>query len=151
MPWRKSATCSTRPKPQRRNKLLRRLFPRVRLMRVAGHSMAPLLNAGELVLIRERAFEARPFRRGELVAARPSSLGGKAIIKRLAGLPREELTVEGNRWRLNEEQFFLLGENLERSFDSRRFGPVTREELIGRVWARLWPWKVLTDQSVLQP
>ncbi len=129
-----------------KSNLLHRFFPSLRLMRVEGHSMAPLLNPGELVLIREEVFEPRPPQRGELVAARPSSLGGKAVVKRLAGLPHEELTVEGSRWRLNQEQFFLLGENLERSVDSRRFGPVRREELVGRVWARLWPWKVLSGQ-----
>ena len=59
-------------------------------------------------VIRERVFEAYPPRRGELVAARPSSLGGKAIIKRLAGLPHEELAIGGNRWRLSGEEFFLL-------------------------------------------
>jgi len=111
----------------------RPIRPGLRLMRVVGQSMAPLLNHGELVLVHERAFERRSPCRGDLVAARPSSLGGKAVIKRLA--------------RRHGEQFFLLGENLERSFDSRWFGPVTREELIGRVWARLWPWKVLITQA----
>ena len=113
-----------------------------RLMRIYGHSMSPLLNPGEIVLIRDGAYESRPPRRGEIVAARPASIGGKAFVKRVVGLPHERLTVDGREWQLHDEEFFLLGDQTEDSADSRIFGPVTRQELIGPVRMRVWPWKV---------
>lgn len=102
--------------------------------------MQPTLRAGEVVLIDERAYRRRPPRQGEVVAARPARLGGAALVKRLIGVPHERVDVDGRRWQLADNQFFLLGDHLEHSLDSRAFGPVSRGELIGPVRARLWPW-----------
>ena len=114
-----------------------------RLMRVSGHSMTPTLNPGELVLVHGRAFAQRVPLRGEIVAARPGCLGGRAFVKRLVGLPHEQVEFEGERWQLGEDEFFLLGDRPTHSLDSRLIGPVSRQELIGPVWARVWPWRVL--------
>ena len=54
-------------------------------------------------------------------------------MKRVAGLPHESVEVEGKRWQLGADEFFLLGDYREDSADSRRFGPVSREELVGPV------------------
>ncbi len=48
---------------------------------------------------------------------------------------------------LADDQYFVMGDNRRASFDSRYFGPITRDELIGRAWLRGWPvnrWGVLT-------
>ena len=110
-----------------------------RLMRIEGSSMTPLLNPGELVLVREQAFGFRAPQRGELVAARPSRLGGKACVKRIAGLPHHSIRAGARTWCLGADEYFLLGDCQEDSLDSRAFGPVRAEELMGRVWLRLWP------------
>ena len=115
-----------------------------RLLRVHGHSMKPALNPGELVVVGERGYDCRDPQRGEMVAARPASLGGRAVVKRVAGLPHERVQADEREWTLGEEQFFLLGDQRAHSHDSRVFGPVTREELIGPVRLRLWPWKWFT-------
>ena len=112
-----------------------------KLMRIYGHSMAPVLAPGQLVVVSKGAYESRQPTRGEIVAARPASLGGKAFVKRVVGLPNERVQVGEREWQLQEEQFFLLGDQPEHSMDSRVFGPVTRQELIGPVRLRLWPWK----------
>ena len=85
--------------------------------------------------------------RGEIIAARPASLGGRACIKRVAGSPHERVRVGAREWALGEGQFFLLGDRTEDSLDSRSFGPVTYEELIGPVRLRLWPWKTFTPEA----
>jgi signal peptidase I len=110
-------------------------------MRVAGHSMTPVLHPGELVLVSKGAFTSREPRRGEIVMARPSSLSGQAFVKRIVGLPHERVEVDGRSWQLAEGEFFLLGDQAEHSMDSRSFGPVRREELVGPIRARVWPWK----------
>ena len=141
----KSARCSRRLRPQRKSKPLRELaFLPIRLMRVVGRSMTPTLKPGELIFVSAAAYRRRPPRRGELVAARPAALGGRALVKRLIGLPREPVEVDGRRWQLGDDQFFLLGDRREQSDDSRTFGPVSRHELLGPVRLRLWPWKVFT-------
>ena len=118
-----------------------------RLMRIHGGSMAPTLRDGELVLIDGRAYTQRRPRRGEIVAARPRASGCRALVKRVVGLPRERVAVDGRRWQLGEGEFFLLGDATEFSVDSRRFGPVSREELVGPVRARLWPWQMLAKEN----
>lgn len=133
----RSPSSSARPKPQKRSNL-RRSFGR--LLRVYGHSMSPVLNPGELVLVREGAYDAREPGRGEIVAARPSSLGGRAFVKRITGLPLERVECEGRAWTLGPEEFFLMSDRADHGMDSRIFGPVTRRELVGPVWARVWPW-----------
>ena len=122
-----------------------------RLMRVCGHSMAPAINPGELVLVDSAAYEARKPRRGELVAVRPASIGGRAFIKRIAGLPLEQVNVDGKTWHLKEGEFFLLGDRSGHSLDSRIFGPVTHDELIGPIRLRLWPWRMLHSTKHDEP
>ena len=146
MPSLESASFSAKPKPRKRSRLrraLRRLGTergRLRVLRIFGHSMSPVLNPGELVVVREGVFDDRPPRKGELVAVRPRTLGGQAFVKRVVALPLERVTVDGKAWQLSDNEFFLLGDHTEHSLDSRVFGPVTREELVGPVQARLWPW-----------
>ena len=155
--WPRSATCSKRPKPRRKNRFrlsLGRLsldFAREavlsvvegRLVRVYGHSMAPILHPGEVVMVSDGAYDSHEPRRGEVVMARPASLGGKALVKRIVGLPHERVAVGERVWQLEDGQFFLLGDRTEHSMDSRIFGPVSREELVGPVRVRVWPWKRL--------
>jgi len=40
---------------------------------------------------------------------------------------------------LHEDEYFVLGDNRAHSGDSRSFGPVAREDIIGRMWIRYWP------------
>ena len=112
-------------------------------MRVSGQSMAPILKAGELVLVDERAYGRRAPRRGEVVAATPSALDGMPIVKRLAGLPYDQVILGGRRRLLGEDQFFLLGDHAGHSVDSRTFGPVCLAELMGPTPLRVWPWGML--------
>ncbi len=109
-------------------------------MRVHGRSMTPTLRPNDLILVQQRGFALRPPRRGDLVAISPSMLGGRAIVKRIIGLPKEVLTVEGREWRLMEKEFFVVGDRTDGSLDSRVLGPVRQQEMIGPVQARLWPF-----------
>lgn len=104
-----------------------------RLMRVCGHSMEPTLRPGALVLVGGVAYKDWSPRHGDLVAARPSSLGGMTFVKRVVGLPGERVQVEEREWRLGDGEFFLLSDQAKSSVDSRVFGPVTREEMVGLV------------------
>jgi nickel-type superoxide dismutase maturation protease len=89
-------------------------------MRIRGHSMAPALSPGQLVFVNDRVLRFRPPRLGEIVAARPASLGGQALVKRVTEI-------------LGPDQFVLRGDQPDHSLDSRAFGPVSRRELLGPV------------------
>ena len=116
-------------------------------MRVHGTSMLPILRPGDVILVRKSVFRRRAPRRGEVVVARPSFLGGRALVKRVRGTPREEIACASRTWFLGPDEYFLLGDHADDSLDSRKLGPIPRRELIGRAWLRVWPPRVLSLPS----
>lgn len=130
--------------------------------RVSSGSMAPTLRAGDHVLVDKLAYRIGDPRRGDLVAFR--GVGDGVMIKRAVGLPGDTvavrdgvLHVNGGRvvepyvnYGLNDSNYFgpervpeggvfVMGDHRENSRDSREFGPVRREDLVGRVLLRIWP------------
>jgi len=45
---------------------------------------------------------------------------------------------------LNNDEYYLMGDNRDQSLDSRVFGPVKADYIIGRTWLRGWPFNRLT-------
>ena len=93
------------------------------LMRVQGESMRPVFRPGDVLWVCAPRRGWTPAV-GDVVAARPAALNGRAIIKRVAGIA--------------DGQVSLIGEHPD-SCDSRRFGAIAVSELIGPVAARVWP------------
>ena len=54
-----------------------------------------------------------------------------------------------NNWELGEDEYFVMGDNRNRSSDSRRFiQPVKREHIVGEVIIRYWPpedWGIISQ------
>ena len=132
---------------------------------VNGDSMLPALASGESVLAVRPRLSWNRLRRGDIVVLRNPVSGGRPYIKRIVGLPNQQVRLEDGRvylegelleeaylnaatsgrrdrnreWWTGPEEYFVLGDNRGDSQDSRAFGPVHRRLILGRVWFRVWP------------
>jgi signal peptidase I len=97
----------------------------------------------------------------EAIGIRPG--GRDDLIKRVVGLPGESIVIEGNQllidgtpldepylspgitmadegpFLVGADEVFVMGDNRPFSFDSRRFGPIGYERIIGRAFVTIWP------------
>lgn len=128
---------------------------------VKGPSMRPTLLDGDRVLVCRHAYNRRMPERGEIAVFYHPSNDRRILIKRVVGLPGDEILITGgvvyiNRCfvapvsqqamdlpatRLEPGQLFVMGDNRTASADSTLpgFGAVHTEQLIGPVRAIYWP------------
>jgi len=142
---------------------------------VQSISMEPNLIEDQRLVISRVSYLIGSPQRGDIVVFLPPNhpAGEPPLIKRLIGLPGEtveihdtavyingvrleepylnepcDLTHCGERvWVLGADAYFMMGDNRNHSRDSRAFGPVTRERIIGRAIFRYWPppdWGILS-------
>lgn len=138
---------------------------------VKGASMEPNFYDHEYLIIDEISYRLREPQRGEVVVFKYPRNPRQFYIKRIVGLPGENIQVkdgavyitatDGQQYMYEEdyldpglvtqaynysdvtlgtEQYFLLGDNRSASYDSRHFGVVTREFLVGRAILRVLPF-----------
>ena len=98
---------------------------------VYGESMRPTLDPGDFLI----ATRSRRVVRGSLVLVDHPRRPGYEMVKRVAALPGEE----AGPGKLGPTEFWLLGDNGDRSTDSRQFGPVDRSAVRGVIAWRYWP------------
>jgi type IV secretory pathway protease TraF len=103
---------------------------------VAEESMTPALAAGDWLLLDPTP--ARWPRRGSVVVFHePES--GLLAIKRVAAGPGDHVRISAGILHLSPDRAWLLGDNGALSIDSRRYGPVGLDALVGRAWFRYAP------------
>lgn len=85
--------------------------------------MLPLLRDGDEVLVDARAYRQRRPALGDIVIAHHPQRPGFPVIKRITAL-------------LDNDRYFLSGENYAESSDSRDFGAITRKQIVGYVVCR---------------
>jgi signal peptidase I len=61
------------------------------------------------------------------------------ILGESAYLPEKTITWGNIKVELGEDEYFVLGDNRQASSDSRQWGVLPRQDIIGRVWLRAWP------------
>ena len=129
---------------------------------VRGNSMSPSIFDGDRILVEPWSYLFGGAKRGDVVVLRYPLDPTIDYIKRVIGLPGDQVTLAGGHVWVNGElltepyiapgdeqsyvsthvlegHYFVLGDNRPRSSDSREFGQVPADLLRGRVDVRLWP------------
>ena len=129
---------------------------------VLGQSMEPNLHQDQRLIMEKVGYHWHGPRRGDIVVLRDPTGGPIPLIKRVVGLPGERVSLAGGRvyidgdalnetylhrqtagdgrsWVVPPLQVFVLGDNRENSKDSRYFGPVPIDTIIGHAIFRYWP------------
>jgi signal peptidase I len=103
---------------------------------VAEESMAPALLPADWLLLDPTV--TRWPRHGSVVVFREPGTQILAI-KRVAARPGDRVRISQGILHLAADEAWLLGDNPGPSIDSRRYGPVPLEALVGRAWFRYGP------------
>jgi signal peptidase I len=150
---------------------------------VEGASMEATYQDGDYLLVDKISYLLGGPARGEVIVFRFPNDPEKVFIKRIIGLPGETIVVErgivtiynvenpngfelaeaylteettnSTQVTLGEEEFFVMGDNRDASYDSRGWGPLKERFIIGKVFLRAWPFSsaelIATPSYPLQP
>ena len=141
---------------------------------VDGPSMEPNFYTGQRVIVSRVNYMVTNPERGEIIVFESPDRPGvdPPLIKRVVGLPGETVEIRetkvyingqelaepyineacntsrcrDNIWELGADEYFVMGDNRNRSRDSRVFNAITREHIIGEALIRYWPpqdWDLL--------
>ncbi len=135
---------------------------------VSGASMENTFHTGEYLIVDQLSYEIHAPKRGEVIVFRYPKDPSKFFIKRVIALPGETITIEGSTVRisnpqypngfilnepyiksmengadltevLGDREYFVMGDNRDQSSDSRYWGVLQEERIVGRAFVRLFP------------
>lgn len=134
---------------------------------VSGQSMEPNFLEKDYLIIDEITYRFREPQRGEVIVFKSPLNNGDYYLKRIVGLPGERVKIDDTKVVvyssdhpqgmlvdevyinektqgslmiiLNSDEYFVMGDNRNSSYDSRRFGPIKHNSIVGRAWVRGWP------------
>ena len=127
--------------------------------------MRPAFAPGERLLVSTNAYRKVRPSRGDVVVFKDPREPARRSLKRVIGLPEEEVRLSdgmlyidgehhfepylgglpatvglGHRsWSLRRDEYFVMGDNRAHSTDRRLQGPLEAELLVGKAWFRCWP------------
>ena len=130
-------------------------------IRVDGESMEPTLVSGEYVMVNRLSYRFGLPQRGDIIVFHFPENPKEEYIKRVIGLPGDEVEIRNNQvyingqalnesyikgmvstpgsWRIPEGQLFVLGDNRNNSSDSREWGTVAMNLVVGKAVLVYWP------------
>jgi len=130
--------------------------------RVYGQSMEPNLHSDQRLVVEKLSYNFHEPRWGDIVILQVPQAGSGLLIKRVIGLAGEKVEIKGGKVYINDqpleepylsnqfqrdmratvvppEHVFVLGDNRGFSNDSRSFGSVPLDNIVGRAWFSYWP------------
>jgi len=130
-------------------------------IRVDGASMEPTLVSGEYVIVSKLSYRLGSPQRGDIIVFHFPRDPKEEYIKRIIGLPGDEIVVENGTVYVNEQlldedylkvkvnytgtwkvpagQLFVLGDNRNNSSDSHDWGTVPMDYVVGKAILVYWP------------
>jgi len=138
-------------------------------VRVDGFSMLPTLKNNQLALVNRLAYRFGKPERGDIIVFHFPVNPKEDLIKRVIGLPGEEVVVKDGRvyingtaleepyiasspkytaqWSVPEGYLFVLGDNRNDSSDSHSWGLLPLDDVVGKAVLVYWP---ITDWMILK-
>lgn len=139
---------------------------------VSGASMQNTFHTGEYLIVDQLSYHFEMPKRGEVIIFRYPKDPSKFFIKRIVGLPGETIDIKDSvvtiynnehpnglildepyiksmtptkelKEKLGEREYFVMGDNRDESSDSRMWGVLTEEKIIGRAFLRLFPFNTV--------
>jgi signal peptidase I len=137
--------------------------------KVSGSSMFPNFKDGDYIITDKVSYKFHGPERGDVVVFRNPRDESQDFIKRIIAIPGDRVKVENNRVYVNDklidepylrpeiitypqsfmrngeevvvepDHYVVFGDNRPHSSDSREWGFVKKNEIIGRVFLRYWP------------
>lgn len=130
--------------------------------RVYGQSMEPTLHTDQRLIVEKISYHLHGPRRGDIVVLKMPQHSEELLIKRVIGLPGEKVEIHDGKVYIDgvplDEPYltqptqgympavtvpplhvFVLGDNRMASNDSRTFGPVPIDNIVGKAWLSYWP------------
>lgn len=147
----------------------------IRNFQVDGHSMDPNLQNGQYLMVDKISyrlpFDIRPPERGDVIVFTPPTAKNKDFVKRIIGLPGDSVEMVNGEVFVNGESlpnnfgaaldqtslpavtvppdsFFVLGDNRANSNDSRNWGMLSADAVVGKVWLSYFPpplWGIVAN------
>src|SRR5437763_9977743 len=142
----------------------------VQAVHVEGLSMFATLDNNDYLIANKIDYRLHAPQRGDIIILRPPTNNSTDFIKRIIALPGERLLIrdgtvyidgrrlsepylpeewtQDNNWPSNgtdgelipPNEYFVMGDNRNKSQDSRFFGPISRDRIDGKAWFRIWPF-----------
>lgn len=137
---------------------------------VSGASMEPTFDNGQYLIVDELTYHFESPQRGDVIILRYPKDTTQFFIKRIVGLPGETVAIrdgkiditktdgstitlsepyvvnQGNgpdaTYHLDSTDYFVMGDNRPESSDSRSWGFLPRNDIVGRAFIRLLPLSV---------
>ena len=133
---------------------------------VYGQSMEPNLHPNQRLIVDKLGYRFQAPARNDIVVVDLPEMD-EMLVKRIVAMPGETVEIRRGVVHVNgipirepyghdmveydmapvllgPLSYFVLGDNRGNSNDSRAFGPITRDEIVGRVWLRYWPLSQFT-------
>lgn len=101
--------------------------------RVDGQSMMPTLRNRELLLINLMAYTFAPPQQDDMVIVAYEGDSKTHFVKRIVGTPGNQVEFKGEQIFLAPDEYFVVGDNRDHSTDSRAYGPIKKDQLVGKV------------------